>query len=232
MELNLNPWQRFLVVSSVLAIGIAFLVSHGGLSWYLAQYSDLVTIWSSCIIVAIIMLIFIFQGGVGAYRIQLEQRALRALREQGFQAIIPHSHLSQVLTHVQDCMSIQSNRKMKVDPFVDHFETLLYKPIKGLEQGKELLITIGILGTVFGILYGLASGDASALVTAEAVQQYSVNALQGVSVSYITTLIALFGALIVYYLRIGYQSVADQMVSEFGVLLERELLQVNKVGED
>jgi len=121
---------------------------------------------------------------------------------------------------------------MKVDPFVDHFETLLYKPIKGLEQGKELLITIGILGTVFGILYGLASGDASALVTAEAVQQYSVNALQGVSVSYITTLIALFGALIVYYLRIGYQSVADQMVSEFGVLLERELLQVNKVGED
>lgn len=236
MELRLNPWQRFLLVAAMLAIAVLFTVHQGGVAWYMDRFSDPATLWSTAFILVIFFTIFLLQGGGGALLMQREVRALRLLQEHGFAAVTSASgsHLAIVLNDFEQCAGVTSVRKMKVDPFVEYYETVVAGPINALTRSKEILVTLGILGTVAGITLGLSSADDVSVMDAKGVQQYTLAALQGVALSYTTTLFALFGALIIYYLAAGFQPVVDRMVATFGVALERELLVRNKLegGDD
>lgn len=233
MELKLNPWQRFLLVAVILAIAMLVVLHQGGVTWYMARFSDPATLWSTAFILAVFFTIFLVQGGGGALLMQREVRALRALRQKGFTAV-PPSALALVLQDFEHCASVTSQRKMKVDPFVEQYETAVSGAINALTRSKEILVTLGILGTVAGITLGLSSAEEVAVMNAEGVQQYTLAALQSVALSYTTTLFALFGALVIYYLAAGFQPVVDRLVASFGVILERELLLRNKLegGDD
>lgn len=234
MELNLNPWQRFLMVTAMLTVYLSFLYYQGGITWFLERFSASSTLWWTAIILIIVFLVYILQGGGTAYKMQRELMALDTFDQLGLGGIesLPPSRLLLVLKRIEECRTIQSVKKINVDPFIDQFETELMIPLKGIEYSKNILISIGIFGTVAGIMTGLTIQDQSIFRSAEGVQQFSLTALLGVGVSYVTTFFALAGAIVVYYLSAGYQPVVERMVTRFAVLLERELLKENVVKED
>lgn len=226
MQLNLNPLPRYLVVTTVLAMGAALFFESEGLSWFLERYQDAVTRQSVAAMVFIFVALYVFVGGGAAISIRREQRSLRDLCE-GCQGKVWSPFLGSVLDDVDECLTISSERKMKVDPFLDAYDQKIHEPVSALRRSEKLLVKLGLLGTVIGIAVGFSVPSSDVLTDSDAAQRFSFEALGGIGLALTTTMVGLSGSLVMNLLRSGYESKVEGMTSDFGIYLEALLLREN-----
>ena len=212
-------------------------VDQGIFEWFLEHFSSPVTLTVSAGMVLIFFAVYLFLGLPVGWMLQQEYVAVAKLEEElaaakGSAAAVVRRVLSEqyngpaiaksTFRRLGKFLSYGSNRPLDADMLAVYYEDHLRDKLDSLEHYRQLLFHLGLLGTVGGVVYALASGTIPQ--TAEEVRAFSLTTLEGLGVSYTSTFFGMGGALILFLLGGRYEKWAAETCSTQREFLEEVLL--------
>ncbi len=213
---GLKRWTMWLVILMTISIVVtaAFLLSH--------QYQGLIN-WAMYLVISMLGLGLIIKGFFDARFLQkqtdLASSQIRLLEQvDNFDDFLSRSHPSMFRTHIENLFTIsKSHADVSQDNLIELLHTRLLARNKVVELFASILITLGLIGTILGLILMM---DSLTVVMSNATLDENLiknlmgenGPLSGLGVAFFTTLLgAILGGVVLRVLT----SVVDSNIMEY-----------------
>lgn len=222
MVLKLNPLPWYLLLVATLSIVSITALHYGALGFIGDRFPGYLTQMFGGGMLTLFLLTFMVVGCVVALRLRAEDRTMQRVRAGA--TVADGSHLAVVLADLKESASIDSVRKIRVNPFVDKYQQRLEAQLSAIGTVERVLMYLGLIGTVFGIALAFSPQEIGSVNNADDALVVSFAFLSQIGLAVSTTALGIVSALLLMVLRDGFEAKVNELVSECGVLLEQRLL--------
>jgi len=235
-----TPWQTFCWFVSLLSVGFILAWYFGAIAWFFTHYKAPETLAVSAFVTGTFLLAFVCSGFLGARALQQEMDASGNIADKLSASNVDHeefvrrilteanngpSHIRGLLRNIHRFVSYRSQKEINAQLLVDAYAGRLFQPIHIMERRRSLLFVLGLLGTILGIVYALASATSVGIPqTPEDFREFGFVVLGGLGIAYTSSLFGMGGALVLQLLGNRFETFATNIEEEVSVSIESILL--------